>query len=80
MNVPFDYNIDKSQQNQGGDDITLPYNIINGPWQTKEQYVAAHYQLLREDGVAPLRNAVDSFKAQPDMMDSGDTCIYTQVG
>lgn len=57
----------------------LPVNVIDEPWGDKEQYIAAHYKLLREDGIAPLRKAVEDFKAQPGMMDSGDICIYTQV-
>lgn len=57
----------------------LPINTIDGPWSTKDAYIEAHYKLLREDSVAPLREAVRAVKANPGMTDKGDVCIYTHV-
>ncbi|PGH16781.1 hypothetical protein AJ80_05096 [Polytolypa hystricis UAMH7299] len=39
-------------------DIEIPANLIRGPWPSSEVYLKAHYELLREDAVAPLRDAV----------------------
>lgn len=57
----------------------LPHNIIDGPWPSKLDYVSAHYKILREDAIAPLRNAVMSYKLKPSMMEDQTTSIYTHV-
>jgi helicase required for RNAi-mediated heterochromatin assembly 1 len=57
----------------------LPKNIVNGPWPSKEEYIGAHYQLLREDAVAGLRNAVTAYKRKPGMSDDQFTHVYTHV-
>lgn len=54
-------------------------NIITGPWQSSDEYLQAHYELLREDSVAPLRDAVACVRSHPQMMDSGYVCIYEKV-
>ncbi|RDL41661.1 p-loop containing nucleoside triphosphate hydrolase [Venustampulla echinocandica] len=58
---------------------TLPENTIQGPWPSKADYIGAHYQILREDAIAPLRKAVAEYKRRPNMMEAGDTHIYTHV-
>ncbi|PVH72387.1 hypothetical protein DL98DRAFT_553156 [Cadophora sp. DSE1049] len=60
-------------------DEKLPHNIIDGPWPSKEAYLGAHYQIIREDSIASLRNAVTEVQANPFMEDTGETCIYTDV-
>lgn len=60
-------------------DEKLPHNIIDGPWSSKEAYLGAHYQIIREDSIAPLRNAVTEVQANPMMEDTEETCIYTGV-
>ncbi|TVY89198.1 Helicase required for RNAi-mediated heterochromatin assembly [Lachnellula willkommii] len=60
-------------------EIALPHNIIEGPWPSKAEYLGAHYQILREDVVAPLRHSVASVKDRPDMMEDNETHIYTHV-
>lgn len=60
-------------------DPKLPKNIIEGPWPSKEHYISAHYQILREDSVAPLREAIKYFKQNRNMNDDNSTCIYTHV-
>lgn len=59
---------------------TLPHNIIEGAWPSKAEYLGSHYQILREDEIAPLRKSVADFKAHPDMMDDQETNVYTHVG
>lgn len=58
---------------------SLPHNIIDGSWPSKAKYLGAHYQIIREDEIAPLRKSVASFKAHPDMMEDDETHIYTHV-
>lgn len=60
-------------------DPRLPHNKIDGAWSSKEEYLGFHYQILREDAVAPIRQSVASFKEDVDMDDTQDTCIYTDV-
>ena len=47
----------------------IPANKIDGPWKDKEDYLQSHYELLREDAVAPLREVVEEFHAKPYMME-----------
>ena len=61
------------------DDVMLVPNKIIGPWESKEAYLKAHYELLREDSVAPLRDAVAYFREDPHMMDSPVVAIYEKV-
>jgi helicase required for RNAi-mediated heterochromatin assembly 1 len=58
----------------------LPRNIVKGPWPSKEEYIASHYQILREDALASLRASVKSVKRTPDTLDDRFTHIYTDVG
>ena len=64
-------------------DIELNPNKIDGAWEDKEQYLSTHYELLREDAVAPLREAVLEFHARPYIMERDSKehiAIYEQVG
>lgn len=61
------------------DEQEVPVNVIQGPWPSKEDYLSAHYELLREDAVAPLRDAVAEVKEVPNMMDNQAICIYENV-
>lgn len=65
----------------GNDDVKIPPNKIDGAWKSKDKYLKAHYNLLREDAVSPLRDAVDLFRQTPDMMenDNGVVWIYERV-
>lgn len=58
----------------------LPHNIIEGAWPSKEAYIGAHYQILREDAIASLRQSVQLVMKNPAISDTDDTCIYTHVG
>jgi helicase required for RNAi-mediated heterochromatin assembly 1 len=57
----------------------LPINPVMGAWRSKGEYIGAHYQLLREDAIAPLRQAVALYRSQPAMKDSQELSIYTHV-
>ena len=59
--------------------LELPTNIIDGPWSSKEEYLRSHYELLREDAVAPLRDAIEEVREKPDMADSRTFCIYDKA-
>lgn len=58
---------------------SLPTNNVEGPWTSKAAYIGAHYEILREDGIASLRDAVAAVKKNPSMSDHDDICIYTDV-
>jgi helicase required for RNAi-mediated heterochromatin assembly 1 len=60
--------------------LLIPANKIKGKWKTTGKYLQAHYELLREDSIAPIREAVDAVRKQPDMMDSNEVAIYEKVG
>ena len=50
--------------------IPISPNIVEGAWEDSQQYFQSHYELLREDGVAPLRDAVAEVRAKPRMMEA----------
>lgn len=62
-----------------GESVVLPRNRIDQPWTKKERYLKAHYKLLREDAVAPLREAVAKFRKDPLRMGDNDIRIYDEV-
>ena len=68
--------LDHSEQ---GDVIDLVPNQIEGPWPDVQIYLKSHYNLLREDAVSPLRDAVAYFKHTPSMGDSSSVAIYDKV-
>ncbi|KAH0537467.1 hypothetical protein FGG08_005730 [Glutinoglossum americanum] len=59
--------------------MDIPGNKIDGPWSSKEDFISTHYELLREDAVAPLRDAVADVKENPQMKDDANLCIYDNV-
>ena len=63
------------------DEVMLPANRIDGPWKSKDKYLKAHYSLLREDAVSPLRDAVDQFRRSPEMTENDNkvVSIYERV-
>ncbi|KAK1726143.1 P-loop containing nucleoside triphosphate hydrolase protein [Colletotrichum acutatum] len=59
---------------------TLPKNNgLNAVYPTKIAYLRAQYDLLRFEGSEPLRRAVQEYKSAPEMAESTETCIYTDV-
>ena len=63
----------------GSDCIELAPNRVVGPWRSKDAYLKAHYELLREDAIAPLRDAVAYVREDPSMEDSKMVAIYEKV-
>lgn len=61
------------------DCVELMPNRISGSWPSKDSYLRAHYELLREDAVAPLRDAVAYVRDDPQMKDSPAVSIYEKV-
>ncbi|KAK0628320.1 P-loop containing nucleoside triphosphate hydrolase protein [Bombardia bombarda] len=61
----------------------LPINPVDVPWETKDAYLAAQYQILRREAVEGLRFSVRSFitacEDGEEMADDDFTCIYTDV-
>ncbi|KAL4821178.1 P-loop containing nucleoside triphosphate hydrolase protein [Aspergillus spinulosporus] len=62
-----------------GEFVDLEPNKIDGPWASKDTYLKAHYELLREEAVAPLRDAVAIFRSDPDMSDDKYVAVYEKV-
>ena len=60
-------------------DNLLEPNCIKGPWDSAKKYLKTHYELHREDIIAPLRHGIATFRADPDMTDDKDICIYEKV-
>ncbi|KAI9737771.1 MAG: hypothetical protein M1834_009139 [Cirrosporium novae-zelandiae] len=65
--------------NNPEEEIVIPENKVKGAWESKEAYLEAHYELLREDAIASLRTAVDQVREKPQMNDSELVCIYQDV-
>ncbi|CZR63092.1 related to NAM7-nonsense-mediated mRNA decay protein [Phialocephala subalpina] len=61
-------------------DPNLATNIIDGPWSSRKTYLRSHFEILREDAVASLRESCVKFRADPSMIDDKDTRVYTNVG
>jgi helicase required for RNAi-mediated heterochromatin assembly 1 len=61
------------------DTVSLVANRIEGAWDSKDEYLKAHYALLREDSISPLRTAVAKLRADPWMMDTQDISVYEKV-
>jgi helicase required for RNAi-mediated heterochromatin assembly 1 len=60
----------------------LPKNPVDATWASKDEYLAAQYEILRCEAVEGLRRSVRSFVSyyrRLPMMDDDYTNIYTQV-
>ncbi|KAL6238040.1 hypothetical protein BDW75DRAFT_228225 [Aspergillus navahoensis] len=62
-----------------GEFVDLEPNKIEGPWESTDAYLKAHYELLREEAIAPLRDAVAIFRSDPDMSDDKYVAVYEKV-
>jgi helicase required for RNAi-mediated heterochromatin assembly 1 len=62
-----------------GEELDLMANKISGSWESRQMYLKTHYELLREDAVAPLRDAVAYVRNDPQMKDDQNICIYEKV-
>ncbi|KAJ5620754.1 P-loop containing nucleoside triphosphate hydrolase protein [Penicillium lagena] len=61
------------------EDVLLAPNKISGSWPSREEYLKTHYNLIREDAVAPLRDAVALVREDPSIMDTKDAFTYEKV-
>ncbi|KAK8155724.1 P-loop containing nucleoside triphosphate hydrolase protein [Phyllosticta citrichinensis] len=53
-------------ESQGDEDMVTVYqNKVDGPWDSKEGYLESHFELLREDSILPLRQAVGRIRCDP---------------
>lgn len=62
--------------------VQISENIVVGPYESKEDYLERHFTLLREDAVAPLRDAVSEVQACPSLMErdsDNSACVYEKV-
>lgn len=62
--------------------VEVHENIVLGPYESKADYLERHHSLLREDAVAPLRDAVSDVQANPHLMEadtSHGAFIYEKV-
>ncbi|KAI5843438.1 hypothetical protein DFP73DRAFT_552098 [Morchella snyderi] len=59
--------------------IDLPTNSIDGAFDSVDDYLETHYELLREDAFACLRDAVLLMKEDPSTDDTHDVSIYENV-
>ena len=81
--------IPTSQEIRGGltsdiqdDEVEVAVNKVTQPWSSKEEYLEAHYGLLREDAVAPMRNVVSEVLAEPQIEEKNsqeNAAIYEKV-
>lgn len=74
--------IPTSDEIMGVEDDSLPTNKIEGRWNSKDEYLAAHYELLRFDSVHPLRSVVHQIKEHPNEQEAyfnGSAGIYSKV-
>lgn len=61
------------------DNVELPVNNIQTPFDSVDDYLSTHYELLREDATSHLRDGVTYLRADPHMLDSSEFCIYESV-
>lgn len=80
--IPSSEEVFDSGRQHHHEDVEISENIVVGPYESKEDYLERHYALLREDAVAPLRNAVSEVQNDPHLIevDSRDSAyIYEKV-
>lgn len=59
--------------------VDLSTNVVDGPYESVEEYLHTHYELLREDAVAGLREAVNYIRENPCSNDTPEIAIYENV-
>ncbi|KIW00589.1 uncharacterized protein PV09_07942 [Verruconis gallopava] len=67
----------------GSEEVVMEGNRLHGGWPDVETYLGAHYGMLREETVQPLRQAIAWIKAFPtaseDISPYGSIGIYSKV-
>lgn len=59
--------------------VELPINVVDGPYSSVDDYLEAHYELLKEDAFAGLRESVCHMRQYPDAEDTNDLAVYDHV-
>jgi hypothetical protein len=59
--------------------VELAENRLDRPWRNRKKYLETHYELLREDAISPLRDAVAQFRETPDMSDDSQIAVYDKA-
>ncbi len=59
--------------------VQLLPNRLDKPWPNRRKYLETHYELLREDAISPLRDAVQQFRNTPDMCDDSQIAVYDKA-
>lgn len=81
--IPSAREINGDGQNTEEDEqVDVPVNKIDGPWESKENYLSDQYLLLREDAVSPLRNVVSELRNEPNIMEPDsqeNASVYEKV-
>lgn len=61
------------------DSVDVPCNVIDDSYDSVEEYLSTHYELLREDAVAGLRDAIAYIRLDPDSDDTQKIAVYENV-
>ncbi len=61
------------------EEVRLLPNRLDKPWPNRRKYLETHYELLREDAISPLRDAVQQFRQTPDMCDDSQLAVYDKA-
>jgi len=61
------------------DDVEVPTNVIDGCYDSVDDYLGTHYELVREDTLAGLRAAVQHVQKNPLSDDTREIAIYDHV-
>ncbi|KAJ5908508.1 hypothetical protein N7495_001190 [Penicillium taxi] len=59
--------------------ITLPFNKNTGKWQSADIYLGTYFNLIREEAVSPLREAVVEVRKNPKTLDTSEFWVYEKV-
>jgi helicase required for RNAi-mediated heterochromatin assembly 1 len=68
-----------NESSEADDIVELVPNQIQGQWPGTGAYLKAHYDLLREDTIAPLRDAVAYYRECIWMDDTSTVSVYEKV-
>jgi len=81
--IPSSLEVFDQGRKEHGEDLQLSENIVVGPYASRDDYLERHYQLLREDAVAPLRDVISELQVHPYIMEKesdNSAYMYEKVG
>src|SRR6266487_4544127 len=59
--------------------FALPQNKVLGKWKSKDEYLSAHYELIREDILGPFKQALEDFKRRTPKKENETFSAYEKV-